>query len=103
MILLGANGSLASVISTVQKRTKNTANATREPIVKLSDQEIFPPLSRPKRRKKVEETRVSAPKKSTRLNLTQRSASGAFGRLRANATTKMAMIATGTCSRNVLE
>ena len=103
MILLGANGSLASKISTVQKKMKSTAKAMREPIVTLSDQEIFPPLSRPKRRQNIEETRVSAPRKSTRLNLAQTSSSDALGSWRANATVVIAMMVAGTWSRNDLQ
>src|SRR5882762_9579510 len=103
MILLGANGSLANHISTTQKRMKSTKKEPREPMVSLSVHKIFPPLSRPNRRKNVEETRVSAPKKSTRLNLAQKSASGASGSLRANATATMAMAVNGTWSRNDLE
>ena len=102
MILFGANGSLASNNSTVQKRIKSTAKATSDASVSLSDQDMLPPLSRPKRRKNIEETRASAPTKSMRLNLAQRSASDGLGSLRPKVTAIIAMTVAGTWSKNDL-
>lgn len=96
MILFGAKGSLASTISIAQKNMNRMAKATREMIVTLSDQEMLPPLSKPKRRKNIEETKVRAPRKSTRLSLGQRSPVGDLGSLSAKVTANIAITVSGT-------
>lgn len=69
IILLGVNGSVATDTSKNVKKTAEMPKAMSEPIVKWSDQDMFPPLSRPKSRKKTVKMSVIAPPTSIRLML----------------------------------
>ena len=96
IILRGANGSFANTISTVQKKMNRMANVTREMTVIISDQEMLPALSKPNRRKNMEETRVKAPRKSTRFSLGQRSPVEDFGSWSTKVTADIAIAVSGT-------
>lgn len=73
MIRLGANGSVAHSISTAANAANDMPKAIKDTTVSLSLHATFPPRSSPKRRKKMERTRVTAPPKSTRLILALKS------------------------------
>jgi hypothetical protein len=102
MMCFGANGSLASFISTRLNRMKKTQKPPKERTVRLSAQEELLPLSSPNKRKKTVRTRVMAPPKSTRISLVERSEESVLGRWRASETDTIARTTTGTWEKNAL-
>lgn len=101
-ILFGANGSVAQDISKNMNRTAKIPKAMSEPIVKESDQDMFPPLSRPNIKKKTVRTRVIAPPISIRLMLAEKLDLLVSGRWRVSATEAIANMQIGTCIKNAL-
>jgi hypothetical protein len=96
MMRFGASGSFASFISTRANTAEKITNAQPEPKVRGSVHEIFPPRSKPKRRKKTVRTSEKDPEKSTRLIFTLKSAVGIWGRCRVRETESMAKSIAGT-------
>ena len=102
IILLGANGSVATDTSKKVNRMAEIPKAMSELIVKGSDQEMFPPLSRPNSRKKTVKTSIIAPPISIRLMLAGKSDLLVAGRWRVSATEAIANRQIGTCIKNAL-
>jgi hypothetical protein len=102
MMRLGVKGSLANLNSMTTNARNMTDDTARESMVRVSPQYMFPPRSRPKRRKKMAKTRVITPLKSTRLRPTLKSEMGTLGKSSAIETAMIATSVAGTWIRNAL-